>query len=155
MKKLLTFLTLFLMLGGVASTKEVIAQLVTDPDSIKKIDLCLEKGSFFCKNFNFFYELASSSLITAILGILSILFILCIILFVFSIAGIYFISFNRLYFKIVSDFSSSKEKVRLADNDDENAKEGQGASFKLLKSSIKWMMIFGSIILIILLIKYY
>ena len=154
MKKLLTFLTLFLMLDGVASAKGPIAQLVTDPNLNKKFDCYFERVRFVCKAEDFFYSLENSGLITVIIGILSILFILCIILFIFSIVAIYFTSFNRLYFKIVSDFSSSKKKVNQADNDDENAKEGQGAGVKMLKSSIKWMIIFGSIILIILLIKY-
>ena len=61
---------------------------------------------------------------------------------IFAIYGLFSTSLNLLYLRIVSVFSPNKEKVKLAENDMENAEEGQSASMKIFWSSLRWVVIF-------------
>ena len=144
MKKLLSFILVLGLFWGVVARTETPKASLVDPDSLvskiinpkqeQKLEcslkyeyslmrqICIEKDIFSY----FFFTLAA----------------LCFIGIIFAIYGLISISINILYLKIVSDFSPNKEKVKLAENDTENAEEGLGASMKIFWSSLKWVVIF-------------
>ena len=145
MKKILTLLTLFLILGGVASAApkaieidpSTLMNVVTDPEKILRLDctylfgttvlyqVCVKKVYISY----FFFGLSALSSLGIIL----------------AIYGLLVTSFNLFYLKIVSDFSPNKEKVKQADSDAENTEEGQQASMRIFWSSLKWTVIFALI----------
>ena len=123
--------------GGVPKTTWIDANVVTDPEQILRLECTYRFGSKFlykvCEKKNlisyFFFGLSALSSLGIILAIYSLLAT----------------SLNLFYLKIVSDFSSNKEKVKQAESDSENTEEGQQASMRIFLSSLKWTVIFALI----------